>query len=123
MRKRPDTEHLRNNFINAASTNVEEITVKQEVEAIKQEVEKSSLKIDYNNYVSNITWPLDKDEILPSYADGCLLKKPLSINLNEKEWNTIDRHVKTLGVTKDKWVKRAILKQLYIEQLAAFKAK
>lgn len=122
MRKRPDTEHLRNNFINSASTNVEETSVKHVVGSIP-DVGEQSLKIDYNNYVSNITWPLDKDDILPSYAEGCLLKKPLSINLNEKEWNTIDRHVKTLGVTKDKWAKRALLKQLYIEQLAAFKAK
>ena len=116
MRKRPKLELLQNKFIDAASTNVEETST--HITSLK-----AGIEVDYNDYVSKLIWPLDKEDILPSYADGCLLKKPLSININEKEWNTIDRHVKTLGVTKDKWVKRAIFKQLYLEQMTAFKAK
>lgn len=116
MRKRPNIELLKDEFINAATTNVEE-NIK--THTIIEETE----EIDYNKYVSNLSWPIDKEIIAPSYAEGCSLKKPLTVNLNEKEWNTVDRHVKTLGVTKDKWVKRAIFKELFNDQLTAFKNK
>lgn len=109
MRKRPTNSKIEENFINRATANIEMLS------------EEDTDILDIHKYVSDIKWPLENDDVNPSYDEGSLLKKPISININEKEWNTIDRHVKALGVPKDKWAKRAIFKQIYIEQLAAFK--
>lgn len=112
MRKRPQNQELVNKFIDGASTNIEEqVNILESTQKTSQEID-----LNYAPPVENLTWPIDKEDIKPFYSEGCLLKKPLSINLNEKEWNTVDRHVKALGVSKDKWVKRAIFKQLYTEQ-------
>lgn len=116
MRKRPHIDLLKDNFIDAASANVEENVNNHKIKPIQA--------IDYHIFVtSDLTWPFDKDEILPSYAEGSHLKKPITVNITEKEWNTIDRHILSLDVSKNKWLKRAIFKQLYLEQMNAFKAK
>jgi hypothetical protein len=79
---------------------------------------------DLHKYVSQIDWPIFKSPIAPSLAEGsATLNKNLSIYLKEKEWNSIDRHVKALGRNKSEWIRHALLKLMQEEQIYCFKKK
>ena len=52
----------------------------------------------------------------PKMAQGSLLRKPLTINLKENEWNTIDEHTKQLGISKIDWLRHAIFSLIEKEQ-------
>jgi hypothetical protein len=77
---------------------------------------------DLHKYVKPISWPISKDPISPSMADGSVvLNKNLSVYLKEKEWNSIDRHVKALNRNKSEWIRYALLRLMQEEQLYCLK--
>jgi hypothetical protein len=71
---------------------------------------------DRHRYVHRMSWPIATEVIEPSLADGSHLHKSMTLLLQEKEWNSIDRHTKALGVSKSAWVRYAMLKLLQEEQ-------
>jgi hypothetical protein len=81
-------------------------------------LEANITKEDLHLYVRKVSWPLGEHSPTPSFAEGSSLKKPVLVYLNEKEWNSIDRHTKTIGVSKQEWLKHAIYKLLEEEQLS-----
>jgi hypothetical protein len=77
---------------------------------------------DLHQYVRPVEWPTD--QVLPSLAEGsATLNKNLSVYLKEKEWNSIDRHVKALGRNKSEWIRHALLKLMQEEQIHCFKSR
>lgn len=72
--------------------------------------------------VEKSKWPVLDGEIC-SLAEGSELKKPTLITLTEREWNTIDRHTASLGVSKNQFMKHAIFKAILEEQLYFLKNK
>jgi hypothetical protein len=79
---------------------------------------------DLHKYVRPINWPISKEQISPSMADGsAALNKNMSICLKEREWNSIDRHVKALDRNKSEWIRYAMLRLIQEEQLYCFKHK
>jgi len=79
---------------------------------------------DLHQYVRPIDWPLDKETISPSLADGSsTLNKNMTIAVKENEWNSIDRHVKALKLNKSKWIRYALFKLMQEEQIYCFKNK
>jgi hypothetical protein len=107
MRKRQDLSAEQSNFIhNATSETRDEIG----------EIE------DFHKYVRPMDWPISKDPISPSLAEGSTtLNKNLSVYLKEKEWNSIDRHVKALDRNKSEWIRYALLRLMQEEQIYCFK--
>lgn len=98
MRKRPETK---DQFIdNALATKLD----------ILDENEES-----YTAFKA-IKWPLNDIAIKPSMSGGSSLNKPINISLKEFEWNTIDAHTKSIGVSKTAWIKYAAFKLLQEEQ-------
>lgn len=84
----------------------------------------NTVQEDLHSYVRPIDWPLSKEEISPSLAEGSeTLNKNMSIFLKEQEWNSIDRHTKALKLNKSTWIKYAIFKLMQEEQLYCFKHK
>jgi hypothetical protein len=79
------------------------------------------VKEDLHKYVKKAKWPLEEYSPSPSLAEGSNLKKPLLLYLNEQEWNSIDRHVKIIGTSKQEWFKYAFHKLLEEEQHYFFK--
>ncbi len=49
--------------------------------------------------------------------EGSNLGKPLNISIKEYEWNTIDWHIKNIGIPKAVWIKYAMFKLLEEEQM------
>lgn len=86
-------------------------------------LESHEIKEDLHKHVKRASWPLDNSMPTPSLADGSALKKPILVYLNEREWNSIDRHTKAIGVSKQEWLKHAIYKLLEDEQLEFLKKK
>jgi hypothetical protein len=77
---------------------------------------------DLHKYVGPVKWPIVEDPVIPSLAEGSMtLNKNLSVYLKEKEWNSIDRHVKALGKNKSEWIRYALLKLMQEEQIHCFK--
>lgn len=89
-------------------------------EAVAEKTE--TVKEDLHKYVTRSAWPLF-GEISPSYAEGSNLSKPLNVSMKEFEWNSIERHIKTLDVEKSKWIRYAIFKLIEEEQFLFFKDK
>jgi len=85
--------------------------------------EKMNTKVDFHKYVRKSKWPIFDDVISPSMADGSHLRKPMSLPIKEFEWNSIDRHTKTIGVNKSEWLRYAILRLMQDEQLSFMKKK
>lgn len=85
--------------------------------------EKETFKEDLHHYVKLTEWPLNDSNPLPSLAEGSAFKKPFVLYLNEKEFNSLDRHIKKLKVSRQEWIKYAIYKLLEEEQNYFFKAK
>lgn len=98
MRKRK--ELLEEQFINSSSA---------------EKFEKS-VSHPLSKSVSLKKWPFDNEEPSPSLGEGSNLKKPISVYTSEREHNTINSHVELLGVSKNKWIMRAIFKALAEEQ-------
>jgi hypothetical protein len=91
------------------------------VENAKDEVE---IIEDLHKFVRPTDWPISPEIVSPSLADGnTTLNKNLTINLKEIEWNSIDRHVKALNVSKAKWIRYALLQLMQEEQLYFLKNK
>lgn len=68
-------------------------------------------------------WPIFKHGE-PMLADGSAkLDKPFIFRAKENLWNSMDEHCKRLGVGKSEWVREAILRQLYEEQVYFLKRK
>lgn len=101
---RDDSRSREEAFINAAST-------EQEVTAPKT--------VDLHRYVHYHSWPLSLPDPSPSLAKGRNdLKKTILVYLTEQEWKSVDRHTTALGVSKNSWIKHAILRLLDEEQQA-----
>jgi hypothetical protein len=76
---------------------------------------------DLHQFVRRMDWPVDGKVPSPSLADGSdVLSKQVIVRVHENIWNSIDRHTKTIGVSKAKWLTHAILKLMEEEQLEAF---
>ena len=98
MIRRPDIKE-NNNFLQKAN---------EEISTIE----------DLHKHITPTNWPILKDIINPSLAEGSKTSsKNLTINIKEIEWNSIDRHVKALNVSKAEWIKYAIFKLMQDEQL------
>ena len=79
---------------------------------------------DLHKYVRPREWPVSKEIVSPSLADGSkILSKNLTVSLKESEWNSIDRHVKALNVNKAEWIRYALLKLIQEEQIYFLKNK
>jgi hypothetical protein len=79
---------------------------------------------DLHKYVRPIDWPIFESPVAPSLAGGsATLNKNLSVYLKEREWNSIDRHVKALDRNKSEWIRYALLKLMQEEQIYCFKKK
>jgi hypothetical protein len=102
MRKRPIKENLENEFINKAEESY--IGHKNDAE-------------DMHYFVKKERWPITDEEFKPSLAEGSTLRKNINLALKEYEWNSIDRHTKSLGVQKTEWILYAIHKLMYEEQI------
>ncbi|MDR2268139.1 MAG: hypothetical protein LBD81_01655 [Holosporaceae bacterium] len=77
---------------------------------------------DLHSYIKPISWPIDPEVVAPSMAAGsAVLNRNLTITMKEIEWNSLDRHVKALNVSKAEWIRYAILKLIQEEQLHFFK--
>ena len=107
MRKRPDKEQLIENFIKKAP---QDANIQQDIK-------------DLHTYIQHAKWPLCNNKITPSLAKGSNLRKPLLLPLKEYEWNSINRHVKALGVQKSEWIRYAIFKLMSEEQAHFVKQK
>ncbi len=108
MRKRPVDQKKEQDFVERVITHKdEEINTKE----------------DFHKYVRKSKWPVFDDIISPSMADGSNLRKPMSLPIKEFEWNSIDRHTKTIGVNKSEWLRYAILRLIQDEQLFFMKNK
>ena len=78
---------------------------------------------DLHKYVKHSRWPILLEKISPSLASGSNLNKGLNLPLKEYEWNSIDRHVKALGVKKTEWIRHAMFRLLQEEQIHFLKHK
>ena len=79
---------------------------------------------DLHKYVRPIDWPLDKEPLSPSLAEGSTtLNKNMTLALKENEWNSIDRHVKALNRNKSEWIRYALFRLMQEEQIYCFKNK
>ena len=92
-------------------------------QAASEMTEHETLKEDLHKYVQHSKWPIFEEEILPSLAEGSKLSKGINLPLKEYEWNTIDRHIKTLGIRKAEWIRYAMFRLLQEEQLYFLKYK
>jgi hypothetical protein len=108
MRKRPDREIEEKKFVENAEASI---------------ADQRTIKEDLHKYVKRIDWPIVEGDITPSLAEGSNLRKHLTLSLTEKEWNSIDRHTKALGINKTAWVRYAIFKSMQEEQIYCFKNK
>ncbi|MDC0344923.1 hypothetical protein OAN22_02095 [Alphaproteobacteria bacterium] len=61
-------------------------------------------------------WPHDRHHPVPELADGSGLKFQMTFSFKEFERNSIERHVKALGVSKIEWIRQAIFKLMEEEQ-------
>lgn len=71
---------------------------------------------DIHQYVIREKWPISEEILTPSLSEGSNLRKPITLPLKEYEWNSIDRHTKTLGIQKSEWIRYAIFKLMQEEQ-------
>jgi hypothetical protein len=76
---------------------------------------------DLHRYVHRTVWPIGQTPVAPSLADGSSLGRSLTIALQEKEWNSIDRHTKALGIPKARWIRHAIFRLMEEEQQYCFR--
>lgn len=78
---------------------------------------------DLHKYVKHSKWPILPEKISPSLAEGSNLNKGLNLPLKEYEWNSIDRHIKSLGIRKTEWIRYAMFRLLQEEQIHFLKHK
>ena len=97
---------------------------KKESDFVNAAQEETVENIDLHSLVKPTKWPISNRNISPSMANGSTsLRKTLTIQLKEAEWNSVDRHTKALNISKNEWVRYAILKLMQEEQLHFFKNK
>lgn len=108
MRKRPDRDLEERKFIEKAEASA---------------ADQATISEDLHKYMHKINWPLDAFPAAPSMAEGSTLRKPMTLALTEKEWNSIDRHTKALGISKTEWIRHALFKLMQEEQIYCFKNK
>jgi hypothetical protein len=101
MRKRPVKESLENDFIS---------------QAIADKKDNSDESNDFYNHMIKVKWPIEDREVSPSLEKGSHLRKPINLPLREYEWNSLDKHTKSLGVQKSEWIRYAIFKLMHEEQ-------
>lgn len=106
MRKSPTRELEEKKFIEGAEASV---------------ADQQTIKEDLHKYVRKIDRDINEIDINPSLAEGSVLRKPLTLALTEKEWNSIDRHTKAVGYNKTSWIRYAIMKLMQEEQLYCLK--
>jgi hypothetical protein len=105
MRKRPDRDDMEKKFINGAVADKKDDVYEQD-------------KTEANSH-ENVTrkkWPLEDIVIEPLLAPGSSLRRPINLPLKEYEWNSLDRHTRSLGVQKTEWIRYAIFKLMGEEQ-------
>lgn len=113
MRKKPKLSHSEQKFIdNAISNDDSSGDIKSKHVLVDRDTSD-----DLHRYVTNSQWPIDNYSPNPSLDEGSNLKRSITLNTSEKEWNSIERHVKALDVPKAKWIRYAIMKLMEEEQL------
>lgn len=91
--------------------------------AAAEQVEHNPTGADLHQFVKRMDWPLGETPT-PSLAEGSdTLSKQIIVRVHENIWNSIDRHCKTVGVSKAKWITHAMLKLMEEEQMAAFESR
>ena len=108
MRRKPDAKELKEAFIKNSP-------VDDETGATRHNADRS--------HQSYGKWPFGEIDDTPIFEEGSNLRKPINLQLKEFEWNTIDRHVKSLGVGKNEWFRYAVYKLLLSEQREILKKK
>lgn len=106
MRKRPEREIEEKRFIEGAEASISD---------------QKTVKEDLHKYVRKMNWPIDDADISPSLAKGSNLRKHLTLSLTEVEWNSIDRHTKSIGTNKTAWIRYAVFRLMQEEQIYYFK--
>tara|TARA_Y100000588_G_C14281118_1_gene937216 strand:- start:8160 stop:8474 length:315 start_codon:yes stop_codon:yes gene_type:complete len=99
MRHRPSKDELIKKFIDKAETEKEDAS-QRKGPAVAQAFRQ---------------WPMVPAQA-PRFAAGSELSRPINLPLKEFEWNTLDQHVKKIGVSKSKWIRHAIYALLAEEQ-------
>lgn len=112
MRKKPKLSLDEKNFIENANSNDS-----SSVENSNAVLVDNDTSDDLHKYVTNSQWPVDNYTPNPSLDEGSNLKRTITLNTSEKEWNSIERHVKAIDVPKAKWIRYAIMKLMEEEQL------
>jgi hypothetical protein len=90
-------------------------------QAAEEKMEGLFTSEDLHHYVHRMAWPTGQEKVAPSMADGSSLNRSMTISLQEKEWNSIDRHAKALGIPKARWIRHAIFKLMEEEQKYCFR--
>jgi len=85
-------------------------------QAAEKGPEKAPAGEDLHRYVHRTAWPVEKDQTMPSLAEGSTLHRSMTIPLQEREWLSVDRHTRALGISKARWVRHAIFKLMREEQ-------
>ena len=76
--------------------------------------------IDMHEAVQRGPWPITETP-MPSLAEGRTdIDRPFVMRLKENLWLSVERHCKALGVDKSKWVREAMCKMMYEEQMYYF---
>lgn len=71
--------------------------------------------------LSKIKWPINGEKFHAPNTEGSTLRKDLNIALKEHEWNALDKHVGSIGISKLQWVKHAIFKLMDEERKSCLK--
>jgi hypothetical protein len=71
---------------------------------------------DLYKAIKGYKWPLYKAD-LAELAPGMDIDKQMTIHMNERVYNTIERHVKLLKVNRSMWIRFSLLKTIKEEQL------
>jgi hypothetical protein len=96
IRKKPQSVNLKDQFIHSATA--------------EQETHNITSKKQY-------THPYDLKSLDINWEEGSNCGKNLTINLTEKEWNTLHHHVMSFGNgNKARWIKYYLFKAIAQEQ-------
>jgi hypothetical protein len=71
---------------------------------------------DLYKAIKSYKWPFYKGN-LAELAPGTDIDKQMSVFMNERVYNTIERHVKLLKVNRSMWIRFSLLKTIKEEQL------
>lgn len=89
----------------------------------KTDIAPEEKNVDMHEAVQRGPWPLVETPP-PSLAEGRTdIDRPFVMRLKENLWLSVERHCKALGVDKSKWVREAMCKMMYEEQLYYYRKK